>query len=86
MRKRGVNLWEDIYIDLRRIREDIKEAMMSAEGVEDWSACGDVWEELADQMQLMDKYHGEDSDTFVAELVRQAMIEEAIAEREDKYV
>lgn len=81
-----MNMWEQIYTDLRRIREDIKEAMISAYNVDHIGACGDVWEELADQMHLMDQYHGDDSEAFVAELVRQAMIEEQLEEMEGKFI
>ena len=86
MKKHGLNKWESIYRDLLDIRQDIKDAMMSGYCPVDIAPCGEVWEELAHQMNLMDQYHGDNADAFVRELIRVAMIEEAEAETEDKYV
>jgi len=82
----AINKWEKIYTALRLIREDIKEAMMSGYGPEDVSHCGDVWDELGEQMGFMDQFHGDNSDAFVRELIRQAMIEEELEEMEGKFI
>ena len=84
MKRAGMRKWESIYRNLLDIRQEIKDAMMSGYGAEDVEYCGEVWEELAHQMDLMDQFHGDNADAFVRELIRIAMIEEAEAEREEQ--
>ena len=79
--------WKRIYNDLRSIRDDIKAEMMSdPKCITDHIAMSDVWEELADQLHLMEQFNDVNSAELVRRLIHEAMIDEADEESEGRYV